>query len=66
MFFGGFCNRRVDTVLHTLTECLEEHYKTRRLRQVLGFEGADLENSKRRVAELLALKIPDADVEVSS
>jgi hypothetical protein len=66
MFFGGFCNRRVDTVLHTLTERLEEHYKTRRLRQELGFEGADLENSKRRVAELLALKIPDADVEVSS
>jgi hypothetical protein len=63
-FLGGFRNRRVDVIIHTLVERLEDYYKTRRLRQGLGFEGENVKEMTLRKIRIKALLIPDSDIKV--
>jgi hypothetical protein len=63
-FLGGFRNRRVDVIIYTLVERLEDYYRTRRVRQGLGFEGENVEEKALRKIRVKALLIPDSDIKV--
>ena len=48
-WFDSKRNRQIDHVIYTLVNDMIPHYQTRHVRQLIGLEGPDLAEMRRRV-----------------
>ena len=64
-FLQGKRNRRLDHLIHTLTQDVLPYYRQKNCEQKLGFEGMNLEQKKREDIEKKGLLISKNDISVS-